>query len=156
MQQAVGLLGVYGTARPQSKGRGNERSRAQEQAAGRPAGLTGPLLIPEAPKKATALVMQGLRWYLVQGASCVEKDAAVYMMYSEIRWFITVNNEFLRINRSCSTNLTPSKSKVFPSTPSSHIYLSPALPCALLISMLGRALGSRGWREPRVLPQAPP
>lgn len=145
-------------AQPSHKAKGEARKgaglRSKQQA--------DPLVLPglcsslRHQKKATALVMQGLRWYLVQGASCVEKDAAVYMMYSEIRWFITVNNEFLRINRSCSTHLTPSKSKVFPSTPSSHIYLSPALPCALLISMLGRVLGSRGWHEPRVLPQAPP
>lgn len=71
----------------------------------------------------------------------MEKDAAVYVMYSEIRWFIAVNNEFLRINWGHSINLTPSKSKVFASTPSPHIYLSLALPCELLISMLGRASG---------------
>lgn len=127
--------------------KGGVRLWSNEQG-GRPPVPAWPWLFPRAHRKATTLVTQGLQRCSVRGASSVEKDGAVYVIYSEIRWFIIMNNEFLHVNWSSSTNLRLPKSSV-PLSP--HMpFPSVALSAPSFTFTIYAAQGAGSWGQPAV------
>lgn len=71
-------------AAKEGEARRGERGSEAMSRGGRPPVPAWPWLFPRAHRKATTLVTQGLQRCSVRGASSVEKDGAVYVIYSEI------------------------------------------------------------------------